>query len=76
MIVEGKDGKSGAHARYSPSDITSQECTLKLMELGNVKNLEERTRRYNNICARFRPAFRHFFYERFIAPSVRFITID
>jgi len=52
--------------------MTSHECTVKLMELSSVKNLEERTRRYNSVCAGFRPVFRHFFYERFIAPSVWF----
>jgi serine-protein kinase ATM len=42
----------------------------QLINLTKVKTLEERVRKYQAMCSRFRPVFRHFFFERFISPSV------
>ena len=44
----------------------------EMANLMNIKSSEERFRRFREICARFPPVFRHFFLERYTAPSLWF----
>lgn len=46
VFFTGKDNNSGAHVRYQPQDSKPNECMKKLMDLAQVKTLEERMRRY------------------------------
>lgn len=72
VFLQGADGKSGAHVSYHPDDWTSHEFIVKLVELARVKNMEERTARYVDMCQHFKPVLRHFFFERFTSPCVWF----
>ena len=43
-----------------------------MSRLADVKSADEKLRRFREICSRFPPVFRHFFLERFAAPSLWF----
>ncbi|CAM1304006.1 ATM (predicted) [Pycnogonum litorale] len=67
-----ESGKSiGAHRLYHPSDLTSNQCRKKLMVCAPSSN-QVKLAQYNEVCSKFRPVFRHFFFENFRDPSVWF----
>lgn len=70
----GNDNKSGAHLRYhQPGDLTTRESNDRTAELKDkFPNLKDRYAAFDRICARFPPVFRHFFLERYPAPSLWF----
>ncbi|XP_059352933.1 serine-protein kinase ATM-like [Daphnia carinata] len=69
----GKDGKSGAHSRYAkPGDLGTEEARKEMANLMNIKSSEQRFQRFQEICARFPPVFRHFFLEQYSTPSIWF----
>lgn len=59
------DRESGAHMRYYPSDWTHSQCREHLKDAADNA---DKLRRYQEVCARFHPAFRFFFLERFADP--------
>ena len=72
-LTDRNNAGAGAHSRYHPSDLTHQECRAKLTNAkdgkGSAKKADEARRRkrraFDDICAKFRPAFRFFFVEHF-----------
>lgn len=69
MVLTGSGTASdpGLHARYNPGDLSSAECRARLK---NATTFEEQREVYAAICARFRPAFRFFFLERYPDPAL------
>ena len=69
MVLTGSGTASdpGLHARYNPGDLSSGECRARLK---NATTFEEQREVYAAICARFRPAFRFFFLERYPDPAL------
>ena len=72
----GPDKKSGAHKSYNPNDFTDNKCMSlmkqtyeKAMKLNDVESKKLRRETFQEICRKFRPVFRHFFYENFPSPS-------
>ena len=73
----GENKNSGAHKSYNPNDFTDGQCfklmketSEKAMKLRNdVQSKKLKTERFQEICRKFRPVFRHFFYENFPSPS-------
>ena len=61
----GEDQQGGAHSRYAPDDMRYDECKRMLYEATSKDHKARRTI-YADICARFRPVFRHFFMESFV----------
>lgn len=43
-----------------------------MFNLKDMKSSDDRLRKFREICIRFPPVFRHFFLERYTAPSVWF----
>ena len=66
-FLVGSDQRSGAHARYYPSDLKALECRKMLTE-GQKKNTGLKT--FENICKKFHPVMRHFFHEKFPSPGI------
>ncbi|KAH8095486.1 serine/threonine kinase [Aureococcus anophagefferens] len=72
-LTDRSGSGAGAHSRYHPSDLSHQECRAKLTNAkdgkGSAKKADEARRRkrraFDDICAKFRPAFRFFFVEHF-----------
>ncbi|KAH8043765.1 hypothetical protein JL722_15011 [Aureococcus anophagefferens] len=70
-LTDRSGSGAGAHSRYHPSDLSHQECRAKLTNAkdgkGSAKKADEARRRkrraFDDICAKFRPAFRFFFVE-------------
>lgn len=58
----------GAHHLYRPNDLISVECRKKL-HAANGKSHRQKLEIYRDICKRFKPVFRHFFYENFVVPD-------
>lgn len=61
----------GAHEKYYPSDMTPNQCSKEIGALDNL-DLETKERRFKEICDQIRPAFHHFFLERFKNPGQLF----
>lgn len=57
----------GAHHLYRPKDLISIECRKKLG--ATAKSHRQKLEIYRDICEKFQPVFRHFFYENFVAPD-------
>ncbi|KAJ1433988.1 hypothetical protein B484DRAFT_394296, partial [Ochromonadaceae sp. CCMP2298] len=57
--------KRGTHARYYPNDWTHSQCREHLK---NALDNNDKLHRYREVCARFHPAFRFFFLERYADP--------
>lgn len=60
----GKRGMQGAHERYRPKDWKAVECRAHLMKA----SAERKLKAYKEVCAHFKPVFRHFFMEKFKDP--------
>lgn len=78
LFLLGDDGKgrNGAHAKYNPTDLLAEECRSRVGKIANaVKNSREpsakakRVQVFKDVCKRFKPVFRHFFYESFPSPE-------
>ncbi|XP_028397502.1 serine-protein kinase ATM-like [Dendronephthya gigantea] len=69
----GVQGKSpvGAHQRYNPRDLSSLDCRKKMQSVDRT-DVDKRYKIYKEIMARFSPVFRHFFFEKFLEPSLWF----
>ena len=65
-FLVGSDQKSGAHARYYPSDLKAVQCRRQLMD-GQKRKTSLKT--FQDICKQFNPVMRHFFYENFPSPG-------
>ncbi|PRP78734.1 putative ataxia telangiectasia mutated [Planoprotostelium fungivorum] len=57
--------REGAHSRYRPGDIASNECRKVLNDSSEKTKYDT----YVNICNRFKPVFHHFFLENFSSPA-------
>ncbi|XP_060585424.1 serine-protein kinase ATM-like [Ruditapes philippinarum] len=62
-------GSKGAHARYRPKDLYYIDCRTKLTA---ATTTEGKYKVYQEICEKFQPVFRHFFFEKFTSPPVWF----
>ncbi len=61
----------GAHRKYNPADWLFSECRKQLHHADDSSpNKISRHDAYLEICKNFKPAFRHFFTESFLEPSV------
>lgn len=59
--------------RYRRGDeLTTEEAIREVAKLVEVKHVDQKLRLFKEICARFPPVFRHFFLERYSAPSLWF----
>ena len=65
-FLVGSDQKSGAHARYYPSDLKAVQCRKLLMDAQKRKTS---LKTFEDICKQFHPVMRHFFYEKFSSPG-------
>ncbi|KAL0274886.1 UNVERIFIED_CONTAM: hypothetical protein PYX00_002916 [Menopon gallinae] len=74
LYLIGSDGISGAHKRFNPEDITALECRTRIKKAFDITDVtnEVKLQVFLDICERFRPAFRHFFFENFPEPGVWF----
>ena len=72
----GANKISGAHNKYNPEDLTALKCMeylktsrekimAKKSTLTEAQINSQKVKIFMNICKKFRPAFRHFFYETF-----------
>ncbi|XP_063244550.1 serine-protein kinase ATM [Bacillus rossius redtenbacheri] len=59
------------HTRYYPSDWSPVQCRNKIIEVAKASS-EEKFRVYKEVCKRLRPAFHHFFLEKFRTPATWF----
>ncbi|XP_037068925.1 serine-protein kinase ATM-like [Pollicipes pollicipes] len=64
-------GRGGAHERYRPDDMTTAQARAA-MTAAAKKTPESKRRAFDEVCARLRPVFRHFFLERFPEPCAWF----
>ncbi len=55
----------GAHRLYRPQDMTPQECRKKLLNVKDSGNNARKLEVYKEIMIKFKPVFRHFFFENF-----------
>ncbi|CAL1538508.1 unnamed protein product [Lymnaea stagnalis] len=69
-LTRTSSSSPGAHARYRPKDWLVKDCRSHLTKAGTAA--EKRFKAYQEICAHFKPVFRHFFMENFPEPSVWF----
>lgn len=58
----------GAHHRFRPQDWLTTECRKKLGSTGR-ETFQKKRAVYKEICAKFRPVLKHFFYENFLDPT-------
>merc|ERR1719206_841075 len=70
-FLVGSDNQSGARARYRPGDYTAHKCRQVLKDIqAKCKTEEARGAAFQDLCARFRPVMRHFFYENFASAGL------
>uniref|UniRef100_H2YNF6 non-specific serine/threonine protein kinase n=1 Tax=Ciona savignyi TaxID=51511 RepID=H2YNF6_CIOSA len=67
VYLVGNPGEMGAHHRHRPHDMSAMACRKALGSVGG-KGLEVKFGKYKEICAKFKPVFRHFFTEKFVVP--------
>ena len=73
FCILGEDGKSGAHSRYrKPCDLSVEQAGKYVENLVKFESSEERCLKFEDICKRFPPVFRHFFLERYKTPFLWF----
>ena len=69
-FLVGSDQISGAHARYYPGDLKAMQCRKLLTDAQKQKDLKFSLKKFEEICRRFHPVMRHFFYENFPSPGI------
>jgi len=73
------DKPGGAHKRYEPNDWTFDECRRRMHEIAEQTAQQEPAKRtakkrtkhevFLEICENFKPVFRYFFMENYLAPN-------
>ena len=76
MYLAPRNGPKGAHERYFPDDLKHMQCRQRLDAIKHTSQSASSTQRkpvnttqarkrkaFDEVCARFRPAFRFFFLE-------------
>lgn len=66
--VIGNDRQSGAHKTYYPNDLKANECRKKMAGTAKSGSSDNKLQVFMAILKRFRPVFRHFFFENFPSP--------
>jgi ataxia telangiectasia mutated family protein len=56
------------HEAYFPKDLKTHQCRLKVNEVSSSPS-ETRIKIFKDVCARFNPAMRYFFFENFVDPD-------
>mmetsp|Transcript_7538 Transcript_7538/g.18536 ORF Transcript_7538/g.18536 Transcript_7538/m.18536 type:complete len:1263 (+) Transcript_7538:1-3789(+) len=62
-ILFGDGVGEGVHARYRPLDLPHWDCRKKMADS------KDKFATFTTVCERFKPALRHFFYEKFRNPA-------
>lgn len=57
-----------AHQRYHPKDLRPSDCRAKLQAV-QAHSVTTRTKVFRDVCSKFNPVMRHFFFERFSDPD-------
>ena len=53
-------------------EVSTNICTVSVLYVNLTNNARVFPKAYNEICLRFRPAMRYFFYENFTSPGMHF----
>ncbi|KAK2581050.1 hypothetical protein KPH14_006093 [Odynerus spinipes] len=67
-ILIGSDRKSGLHKKYNPHDYSATTCRDKMDEVSKKSN-DVKLQRFLECCKYMRPAFHHFFIEKYPSPE-------
>uniref|UniRef100_A0A7E4VXJ7 non-specific serine/threonine protein kinase n=1 Tax=Panagrellus redivivus TaxID=6233 RepID=A0A7E4VXJ7_PANRE len=70
----GNDRKSGAHNRYHPKDLFGGDAQ-KAMNVVQ-RDVESKKKLFKEVCGKFNPVFRHFFFERFTSAKSYLTAIE
>ncbi|KMQ89559.1 serine-protein kinase atm [Lasius niger] len=65
----GSPGAAGIHKRYYPGDLTAEAARNKLKNVAQESN-ETKLKIFLECCKRMRPAFHHFFEEKYRSPEI------
>jgi ataxia telangiectasia mutated family protein len=62
----GRGFEHSAHARHNKGDLSFEQA-IRLVEKNHAeRDPAKRLRGFREVCGKFRPAFRHFFFEKFL----------
>ncbi|ESO89357.1 hypothetical protein LOTGIDRAFT_229208 [Lottia gigantea] len=68
----GNSSNKGAHQRYRPQDLVPIDARRKLAAVHDSADVRKKYKTYKDVCAKFKPVFRHFFMEKFFQPALWF----
>ncbi|XP_073992481.1 serine/threonine-protein kinase tefu isoform X2 [Rhodnius prolixus] len=64
----GSQPDYGAHTKYRPQDLFPVECRQRLANVADSSK-DRKIQVFKEICARFKPVFRYFFFEKYSTPG-------
>lgn len=67
LVGSGTD-PGGAHVKYRPQDLYPIDCRQRLDKVSESSK-ERKIQVFKEICKRFKPVFRHFFFEKYSTPA-------
>lgn len=62
-----------AHQRHFPNDLKPNICRKNIADAQD-KSVDQRIKRFRQVCSQFHPVLRYFFTERFESPDIWFET--
>lgn len=68
MYLLGNENRKGAHLIYNPKDWTPSKC-MKMLQVNDIAKPSKKEEVFNEICENLKPAFQHFFLERYKTPG-------